>query len=170
MCIRDSFTTLGITYCTSAGVNATGDWIDLVYVSDLLNSTIESTGGYSDFTYLSVSMVQGTTYSFTLSAAMTGLPHFEYWNVWIDFNGDADFTDAGENIVSYNSDQIGWESHSFTVPISAVIGNTMMRVSMKRGGYASSCETFAKGEVEDYTVTILPGKQSQLNNKTTHIL
>ena len=162
-----TFTTLGTTYCTSAGVNATGDWIDLVYVSDLLNSTIESTGGYSDFTYLSVSMVQGTTYSFTLSAAMTGLPHFEYWNVWIDFNGDADFTDAGENIVSYNSDQIGWESHSFTVPISAVLGNTMMRVSMKRGSNASSCETFAKGEVEDYTVTILPGKQSQLNNSTT---
>ena len=154
-----TFTTLGTTYCTSAGLNAAGDWIDLVYVSDLLNSTIESAGGYSDFTYLSASITQGTTYSFTLSAAFSGLPHFVYWNVWIDFNADGDFTDAGENIVSYSSDQIGWESHSFTVPMSAVTGNTMMRVSMKRGSYATSCETFAKGEVEDYTVNILPAKQ-----------
>ncbi|MBK9016633.1 MAG: hypothetical protein IPM82_22555 [Saprospiraceae bacterium] len=33
-------------------------------------------------------------------------------------------------------------------------GATRMRVSMKRGGFASSCETFANGEVEDYTINI----------------
>lgn len=156
-----TFTTFGTTYCTSAGLNATTDWIDLVYVSDMLNSTIESDGGYSDFTYLSVSMTEGSTYSFTLSAAFSGIPHFVNWNVWLDFNADGDFIDPGENIVHYSSDQIGWESHSFTVPITAATGNTMMRVSMKKGGYATSCETFAIGEVEDYTVNILPGKQSQ---------
>ncbi len=166
-----TFTTFGTTYCTSAGLNATEDWIDLVYVSDMLNSTIESDGGYSDFTYLSVSMTEGNTYSFTLSAAFSGLPHFVYWNVWIDFNADGDFTDTGENIVHYSSDQVGWESHSFTVPITAATGNTKMRVSMKKGSYATSCETFAKGEVEDYTVNILPGKQSaQIFSKSAEIL
>lgn len=166
-----TFTTFGTTYCTSAGLNATTDWIDLVYVSDLLNSTIESDGGYSDFTYLSVSMTEGSTYSFTLSAAFSGIPHFVNWNVWLDFNADGDFTDPGENIVHYSSDQIGWESHSFTVPITAATGNTMMRVSMKKGGYATSCETFAIGEVEDYTVNILPAKQADpLISKNAEIL
>ena len=160
----NNFTALGTTYCTAGGLNAANDWIDLVYVADLLNSTIESAGGYNDFTYLTATMKQGVTYSFTLSAAIVGGSYFEYWNVWIDFNGDGDFTDAGENIVSYNSDQIGWESHSFTVPLTAVTGNTLMRVSMKRGSAPTSCETFSKGETEDYTVSIIPAK---MGNETT---
>lgn len=155
-----NFTALGTSYCTSGGLNATNDWIDLVYVADLLNSTIESAGGYNDFTYLTATMQKGSTYSFTLSAGMVGGPYFEYWNVWVDFNNDGDFTDAGENIVSYNSNQIGWESHSFTVPATAVTGNTLMRVSMKRGSASTSCETFTKGETEDYTVNIIPAKMA----------
>lgn len=47
----------------------------------------------------------------------------------------------------------------------------MMRVSMKKGGYATSCETFAIGEVEDYTVNILPAKQADpLISKNAEIL
>jgi len=153
-----TFTTLGTTYCASGGLNAANDWIDLVYVSDMLNSTPTSAGGYSDFTYLSVTMVQGSTYSMTLSAGMVGGPYTEYWNVWIDFNADGDFTDIGESVVAYNSNQIGWESHNITIPPTAITGNTKMRVSMKRGSAAASCGSFAKGETEDYTVTILPGK------------
>ncbi len=155
-----TFTALGTTYCTAGGLSAANDWIDLVYVSDLLNSTIASAGGYNDFTYLTATMQKGTSYSFTLSAGMVGGPYFEYWNVWVDFNADGDFTDAGENIVSYNSDQIGWESHSFTVPLSATTGNTLMRVSMKRGSAPASCETFSKGETEDYTISIIPARLS----------
>jgi len=165
-----TFTVMGITYCTTGGLSATNDWIDLVYVGDLLNSTIESTGGYSDFTYLSVDLVQGSNYDFTLSAGMVGGPYFEYWNVWIDFNGDGDFTDAGESIVSYNSNQIGWETHNFTVPLTASPGNTLMRVSMKRGGAPSPCGSYSKGETEDYTVTILPAKKAVELNTSVNTL
>ncbi|MBC8173407.1 MAG: T9SS type A sorting domain-containing protein, partial [Chitinophagales bacterium] len=154
------FATSGTTYCATGGTNATKDWIDLVYVGDFLNSTPDSEGGYSDFTYLTAELQQGETYSFTLSAGMVGGPFMEYWRVWIDFNGDGDFIDAGENIVSYNSDQVGWESHDFTVPPTAEAGTTLMRVSMKRGSAPAPCGTFAKGETEDYTVNILPAKKA----------
>lgn len=82
----------------------------------------------------------------------------EYWRVWIDYNQDGDFTDAGEQEVAYKSTQIGWESHTFSVPATAVTGPTRMRVSMKHGAAPSPCEIFNLGEVEDYTVNILPAK------------
>jgi GEVED domain/CARDB/Secretion system C-terminal sorting domain len=37
---------------------------------------------------------------------------------------------------------------------TAFLGNTRMRVAMKVGGYPLACETFEKGEVEDYIVNI----------------
>jgi len=37
-----------------------------------------------------------------------------------------------------------------------------MRVSMQYGGYATACESFSEGEVEDYTVTILAGSGGAL--------
>jgi hypothetical protein len=43
---------------------------------------------------------------------------------------------------------------SFTVPGQAIIGDTLMRVSMKYGSFPKPGETFAYGEVEDYTANI----------------
>ena len=45
-------------------------------------------------------------------------------------------------------------ARSFTVPATALLGSTRMRVSMKYNASPTSCETFADGEVEDYTVNI----------------
>lgn len=154
------FTTLGTGYCESKGLDATKEWIDLVYVGSLLNSTPTSAGGYGDFTYLSVDLMQGAAYSLTLSAGMNPPGPTEVWRVWIDFNQDDDFLDAGEKIVGYKSSQIGWESHSFSVPATATTGATRMRVAMKRSTAPAPCEIFALGEVEDYTVNILPAKGS----------
>jgi len=78
----------------------------------------------------------------------------ESWKVWIDFNKNGSFADPGEEVVSYLSSQIGWETSTFTVPATAVSGPTVMRVSMKNNAAQTSCEVFARGEVEDYTVNI----------------
>ncbi len=161
--VTQQFTTAGTGYCPSKGLNATTDWIDLVFVGSLLNSTPESAGGYGDFTYLSVDLVQGGSYSMTLSAGMNPFGSTEVWRVWIDYNQDGDFLDAGEKEVAYKSNQIGWESHTFVVPANALTGTTRMRVSMKKGTAPSPCEIFNNGEVEDYTVHILPPKNMAAN-------
>jgi hypothetical protein len=44
---------------------------------------------------------------------------------------------------------------TFYVPLTAKSGNTILRVSMKKDGLSAPCETFAAGEVEDYTINIL---------------
>jgi hypothetical protein len=160
------FTTLGSGYCLSGGINSSNDFIDLVYVSNLLNST-GNDGGYEDYTYLSAGLQAGVYYDLTLSAEIINGPQTEAWKVWIDYNQDGDFNDAGEELFRYQSQQIGWETHTFLVPANAPLGLTRMRVSMKRGSYAGACDTFPYGEVEDYTINIFSQANSissKLNN------
>ena len=82
-----------------------------------------------------------------------------FWRVWIDLNHDNDFDDAGEMV---GSRQVGISFGSFldndspfTIPTSATLGKTRMRIAMKVGGYPTPCETFERGEVEDYSVIIM---------------
>jgi len=149
------FTTTGSGYCASGGMDASHEWIDLVYLETILNSTVDSDSGYSDFTYLSIDLFLGNTYDISLSAGMDIAQYTEYWKVWIDFNRNGDFMDAGEEVVSYSSVQIGWETSTFQVPVNASPGTTVMRVSMKNGSLQNSCEVFPLGEVEDYSINIL---------------
>ncbi|MBK9414285.1 MAG: hypothetical protein IPN61_12885 [Bacteroidetes bacterium] len=49
------FTTTGSGYCASSGVDATNDFIDLVYIGTMLNSTV-SDSGYGDYTSMIINM------------------------------------------------------------------------------------------------------------------
>jgi hypothetical protein len=105
---------------------------------------------------MSTNMKQGMTKSMRISAGMVGGPFTEYWKVWIDFNHDYDFTDPGEEIYSTFSTATGNLLVNVTIPMSATTGNTRMRISMKYGSAPGPCEVFTYGEVEDYTINIVP--------------
>jgi hypothetical protein len=77
-----------------------------------------------------------------------------YWRVWIDYNQNGVFTDAGEQVVSTTFNGAGNKTGTFTIPTTALLGTTRMRVSAKYGAYSTPCETFTYGEVEDYTINI----------------
>jgi hypothetical protein len=77
-----------------------------------------------------------------------------YWRVFIDYNRNGVFTDAGEQVTSFNVTTSGNTSRTFTIPSTAALGTTRMRVVAKYSAYATSCETFTYGEVEDYTINI----------------
>mgnify|MGYP000412458115 CR=1 FL=1 len=78
--------------------------------------------------------------------------------IWIDYNQDGDFTDAGENVwtssgtISAGNTATG----SFSIPASASIGMTRMRV---RSSYATTsinpCGAANYGEAEDYNFSIV---------------
>jgi len=149
------FTTLGTGYCNSRGLNSTDEWIDLVFLSDMLNST-GNDGGYHDYTNRVATVAAGAFYDITTSSEFsTGNSFTEAWSIWVDWNKDGDFNDAGELIVRYKSVQIGWETHTFQVP-STSSGLTKMRVAIKRSNYSNPCDTFQRGDVEDYSINILP--------------
>ena len=88
-----------------------------------------------------------------------------YWTIWIDYNKNGSFNDAGERIIIGSSNSTNLLYSSFKVPSTASTGKTRMRIAMKNGTYATSCETFDRGEVEDYSVNII-NSGTLLENKT----
>ena len=151
-----------VAYCVSKGNNQADEWIDRVSLSNLLR-TSAADAGYVYFTSNSANISVGTTYSLGYSAGFrSGYKATQFWKVWIDWNKDGDFADAGEQIVSRSSTSANNLSTSFTVPATALKGTTRMRVSMKWNSANTSCETFSYGEVEDYNVVVSGGSAKQI--------
>ncbi len=149
-----SVTTLpsSVTYCSSKGNNVYYEWIDLVKLNTINNVT-SANGGYGDFTSLSTILGLGTSYTIYFSAGFRSTSYTEYWYIWIDYDHDGTF-ESTELISSGSSSSSGTLSKTFTVPTSATLGSTRMRVTMKYNSAPTACETFSYGEVEDYTVVI----------------
>lgn len=153
---RSSFATGGgggttpSDYCTSKGNSVNDEWIANVSLNDFSNST-GANGGYADFTATQINLAPGSSVNLSLSPGFSGSSYNEYWKVWIDYNSDNDFDDAGELAFDAEGTSSSTVSGSFTVPANAS-GSTRMRVSMKYNGAQTACEAFSYGEVEDYTV------------------
>ena len=141
-------------YCTSLGSNSSYEWISNVSVGSFSNSS--GSAGYTDFTSLTVNADQGGSYSVSISPAFSGSTYNEYYKIWIDFNQDMDFDDAGEEVFSAGPSTTT-VTGNITIPSNAATGNTRMRVSMKYNAWQTSCEIFSYGEVEDYTMNISGG-------------
>ena len=125
-----------------------------------INNPSGKPSGYSNYTSISTNVNRSGSYDLTVNVNTEG-PFTTQSNVWIDWNQNCSFNDPGEaynlgtatnvsNGVTLNSPL------SITVPFDAVLGSTVMRVSTKFNTAASACENAFDGEVEDYTVNILP--------------
>jgi Zn-dependent metalloprotease len=139
-------------YCPSQGNTYSMEWIAGVQVGTMNNPS--GAAGYTDFTSITCNLEAGTTVNVTLTPGFSGSTYTEYWKIWIDYNDDHDFEDAGEEVFGGSGSSA--VSGSFTVAPGVDVVSRM-RVSMKYGGYPTPCETFTYGEVEDYTVSIDTG-------------
>lgn len=150
-----SVTTLAgsITYCSSSSSITTDERIGKV-VLGTINNTSTGTAGYENFTSLSTNVVRGTAYTITITPVWTATIYSEGYAVWIDYNNNGLFTDAGELVWSKAASTTTPVSGTFTIPSTATVGSVRMRVSMKYNGIPTSCEAFTYGQVEDYTVNI----------------
>jgi hypothetical protein len=142
-----------VSYCASKGTNVADEWINRVQLGSI-NNTSGKNAGYGNFTNLSTTLTRGVSATITITPGWASTAYSEAYNVWIDYNRDGDFNDAGENVFTRAKTTSTSVSGSFTVPTSALVGSTRMRVTMKYNANATSCETFADGEVEDYTIII----------------
>jgi len=151
-----TFTTteVQLNYCASNGNSVADEYIGNVQLGTINNASGAGSGGYTDFTSISTSIAKESSNTITITPTWTGTTYSEGYSVWIDYNQNGVFTDSGEQVWTQAATQTTPVSGSFTVPASAVSGDTRMRVSMKYNGVPTSCESFQYGEVEDYTVTI----------------
>ena len=132
----DTFTTTTISYCDAKGVN--GGHISSVQLSGDNGTSIDQTSSgntdYTDYTGTStVDLKANGTTSYTINLN-TSYNQAGY-SVWIDYNQDGDFSDSGERIWgTTNGDDLynGTASGVFQVPISAIAGNTRMRIASRQ--------------------------------------
>lgn len=153
------------TYCTSGATSTYDskcDGVKLVGSSTTIDNNTSANGcaQYSDFTssVAPADLSPGANYTVEVTQGTCGGNYTRRMNVWIDFNRDGDFTDAGEMLGTgtQGSGASGLtRQFPFTVPCNAVAGSTRMRVIVVEGTPTNPCLTYTWGETEDYTVTIL---------------
>ncbi len=139
-------------YCDSEGNAPWQEWISNVQFNTINHSSGKTQ--YSDFTNVGTFVEQGLSYPITITPTFSGTIFNEYFTVWIDYNQDGDFEDAGEEVFMSSSSNDSPQVGNISIPLPTQLGATRMRIAMKRDTYADPCETFAKGEVEDYTLVI----------------
>ena len=145
-----------VTYCASKGNSVADEWISRVQFGSI-NQSSGANGGYADFTSASTSIARGASATIIITPAWSGTTYNEGYAVFIDFNKDGDFTDAGETVYTRSATSSTSISGNISIPTSAATGTTRMRVAMKYNGIPTACETFSYGEVEDYTINITSG-------------
>ncbi len=144
--------------CESESENPWKEYIKRIEFGAIDNESGKTT--YSDFTDESTIVDRGTTVPFKLTLRYTSNERSdEFIKVWIDFNQDGAFDEATETAASIffpatYGEQIHEVDANILIPTTATNGTARMRVSLKRDGYATPCESFEFGEVEDYTVNI----------------
>ncbi|CAM1351948.1 M43 family zinc metalloprotease [Tenacibaculum halocynthiae] len=144
-----------INYCNSNGKSVNDEFISKVELNTINNSSSGSNNGYEDYTgSISTSLSKEGNYSITITPSWRSTVYSEGYSVWIDYNQNGDFTDSGEQVWSKAASKDTSVTGQFTIPTSAKLGNTRMRVSMKYNGTPTSCESFSYGEVEDYKIII----------------
>jgi hypothetical protein len=136
------------------------------------NGTGFSPGGYGDYSATdTIVVVAGTTINISASH-----PFSTYnYKVWVDWNQDGDFDDPGENVLSTSSYVSSPYTGSFTIPTTALAGNTRLRIRNGYIGSPSSCGSFNYGEAEDYAMRVIlpvpcatatfPASMTALTNK-----
>jgi hypothetical protein len=157
-------------YCTSTATNPADEDIFNVSISTMNNSsTCATTGGpgsvqslYSDYTTTVPApiLAQTVSYNMSIQIGTCGGNFGNSTKVYIDFNQNGVFTDAGEQV--YVSPAAVTGPHTITtnitIPATAVIGLTRMRVINVETTVPTSinpCGTYTWGETEDYFVNIV---------------
>ena len=142
-----------LVYCTSQGTITTDEKIGKVVFGTISNISTGASG-YENFTALSTNAVRGTANTITITPSWTATAFKEGYAVFIDYNQNGVFTDAGETVWSKAASTTTPVTGTFTIPATATLGPTRMRVSMKYNAIPPACGALAYGQVEDYTVNI----------------
>ncbi len=138
----------GENYCHAQGNDHNYEWLAGVTIGDFTKYSAASS--YSNFTNYIIDLPIGDSVAVRLTPGYAGTPFVEQYRIWIDFNTDGDFEDAGEEVFAPNP------TNSFAEGVIHIPAwasdTTRMRVAMRFENEPSVCGHFDYGEVEDYTV------------------
>ncbi|MFP9112730.1 GEVED domain-containing protein, partial [Flavobacterium sp. RHBU_3] len=143
-----------LNYCTPSssytGYNI-NSFVTASGYTNINNTTAQNTG-YASLTTQFVSQSAGGAFTYTLN-----VPGYTDAEIWVDWNGDLDFSDSGEQVASHTV--YGASTTNFTgtitVPTGTANGSYVMRVRSRYYYYAASpCGNYYYGAAQDYTITV----------------
>ncbi|SEQ10477.1 T9SS-dependent choice-of-anchor J family protein [Flavobacterium urocaniciphilum] len=160
-CTEQSFTTSATgCYCPSVPTSNDGTGITSAVVGATTNPIADVT--YVDLTAVPEMVAQGanTNVQLTFSTGYT----YDI-NIWIDFNNDFDFDDAGELVktgIACTAVQPNTVDASFTMPLTAPTGPHRMRIGTADDGQVppNPCYGGAYGVTLDFVVDTVLGSSS----------
>ena len=142
-------------YC-SVSTTSTIDYLSAVSSSGAVTNvsytaTAQAPGSYSDETAQLITSFP--TGSFDITTTYVGGGHGV--NIWVDWNNDLDFDDAGELVSSVNNSNLT-KTASLVVPAAAASGNYRMRIRAEWGSSANppACGSVTYGSTIDFTLVV----------------
>lgn len=165
--------------------NSDGNMITKITFNTIDNTspfTSGTTPSYEDFTAISTDISQGNTYQISVKGPSSTFPSDVM--AYIDFNQNGIFDDAGESfyigqLAAANPANANTITSNIVIPATAVLGNTKIRIVKNTNTAALSnpsapnsisgpCATdLRSGQVEDYTVNIIAGNLSTIENNSS---
>ncbi|QQS27786.1 MAG: S8 family serine peptidase [Sphingobacteriales bacterium] len=145
-------------YCQVAGQTTANEWIQTVQIGTINNNS-GNNNGYGNFTSQIFEAYQDSLFNFILTPGFGQQINAQYWRIWIDWNKDFDFEDAGELVYDSGTTFTTPVPDNLYVPQDAQLGSTRMRIAMKRVSASLptlpfSCLSYTYGEFEDYTINV----------------
>lgn len=142
-------------YCTFGSTNSTY-WISNFSTTggstNINRNSTYSAGGYGNYSATDiVTQVLGQSFNFstTTSSGSHGI------NIYVDWNNDLDFNDAGE-LVYASGAYVSSTTGTITIPGGTTVGNHRMRVVANYlDTNPSACGSYSYTEAEDYTINVL---------------
>ncbi|WP_298395842.1 GEVED domain-containing protein [Flavobacterium sp.] len=149
------------TYCSPSGGGNTQDpnGITNVTMGTINNTTGIEANNYGNYSSLSTNVAQGATIPVNITFG-TGFTYDT--NIWVDWNNDGDFDDAGESVYTGVSaaPNPSTLNASFTVPLAQPLGPRRMRIGgidapTFTGGPLTPCRVGAYQAYEDYSINVV---------------
>ena len=150
-------------YCNTVNAGGEGSLMDIISMNSYVNNTAASNPTASPF-YTAFtngpSVIQGMDYSLDVTVQAPDVYTGAIVSVWIDYDHNGayeptEWTQVGTNIASGTTGSV-----NITIPITALTGNTGMRIRSRgeffQNGAGDACTNMGSGETEDYVINILP--------------
>lgn len=154
-----AFRVVAQPYCTPVVAPLSGNYGISNVTLNTINNNTATQQGYVDYSgSISTTVNRNGTYQISVTAGQT----MQTALFWVDWNQDFDFNDVGEEYFIGTHSGGGVTTRMFTVPPTALLGTTRIRVSsgeisimVDPGSYpCGSPDPLPNGDVEDYALVI----------------
>lgn len=142
-------------YCNNKGARG-NVWLQKVSIGNWSNNS----SGNSGYLYQPDSkLVLKADTSYGVQLELGGYPRVQdsaYWRIWIDFNRDLDFEDAGEQVFQSKTVYKGVARGTLKLPRLFEAEKYMLRIVVSKTRFSPACGESSVIEMEDYLAAINP--------------